>query len=387
MRPGFHVGINAVFLEPGMGGLDTYMRELMPELLDAGSGLRFSVFANASGAESLRAQPWATEAAVVTHPLLGRRPARALSELVMLGPLARRQGVDLLHSVGMTAPLARRPVNVVQVPDVIWLTHSDPADRVTAAVWRAVVPPVVRRARRVITLSQASKRELVQRLGLEPGKIDVVSLGPGAEPTAAPTGEAELRRRLELGDGALVLAVAAKRRHKNLTTLIEALPGVLEAVPDARLVLPGRPTPHERELRARARALGVAGAVAFPPFVSAEDLEGLYAAAACFAFPSFVEGFGLPILEAMRRGVPIVCAAASAPAEVAGDAAVFFDPGSSRQAAKAIVALLSDRERAERLADAGRKRAGAFTWRATAQRTLETWERAWDGPLRVASAP
>lgn len=373
------VGINAVFLESGMGGLETYVHELMPELLRAAPSTRFTVFVNADGALRLRGEPWSSELELATHPLLGRRPGRALSEMTLLGPLARRRGLEVLHSVAMTGPLGGGPVSVVQVPDVIWLTHPDPADRVTTMLWRQVIPRVARRAARLVTLSEASKGELVARLGLRAELIDVVPLGPGSSPARRPTGEAELRTRLGLGSGPLVLAVAAKRRHKNLMLLVEALPRVLAAVPAARLVLPGRPTPYEDQLRARADELGVLDAVAFPPFVSGEDLEGLYAAAACFAFPSFVEGFGLPILEAMRRGLPVACAQASAPAEVAGEAATPFDPSSPADAARAITELLTDDSRVQLLAELGHRRAAGFTWRATAEQTLESWERAWSG--------
>ena len=161
-----------------------------------------------------------------------------------------------------------------------------------------------------------------------------------------------------------------------MTALVEALPMIRHAVPDARLVLPGRPTAHEEELRAVAAARGVRDAVDFPSFVSPEDLEGLYEAAACFAFPSFVEGFGLPILEAMRRGLPVACASASAPAEVAGEAALFFDPNRPQEAADAVVTLLRDPKRAEELAARGRGRAAEYSWRRTAERTLESWDRA-----------
>lgn len=366
-----------MFLEPGMGGLETYVREIVPELVRTAPHVRFTLFANAEGAQRLRMEPWAGEVAVATHPLLGRRPARALSELTLLAPLARRRRLELVHSVAMTGPLAAAPVSVVQVPDVIWLTHPDPADRVTAAVWRHVTPRVARRASRVITLSEASKGELVARLGLPGKRIDVVALGPGSAPGRSPTPAPELRERLGLGAGPLVLAPAAKRRHKNLKLLVEAMPQTRAAVPMATLVLAGRPTPHEHELRARAAELGVLDAIAFVPFVSDEDLEGLYRAAACLAFPSFVEGFGLPVLEAMARGLPVACAAASAPAEVTGDAALHFDPHSAREAADAIGLLLSDPRRAREMSDRGRLRAAAFTWRATAERTLESWERAW----------
>src|SRR5215208_4532334 len=101
MRPGTHVGINAVFLEPGMGGLETYVRELVPQLLQVAPGMRLSVFLNRGGADSLAEEAWSSEVDLVTHPLLGRRPARAASEIALLAPLARRRGVELMHSVGM----------------------------------------------------------------------------------------------------------------------------------------------------------------------------------------------------------------------------------------------------------------------------------------------
>src|SRR5207245_275832 len=118
---------------------------------------------------------------------------------------------------------------------------------------------------------------------------------------------------------------------------------------DAVCVMPGNPTPHERDLRARAEALGLQRNVVFPDYVSAADLEGLYALASCFVFASINEGFGIPILEAMRRGVPVACSRASALPEVAGDAARYFDPYDVRDIGDVLVELLADRELAREL--------------------------------------
>jgi alpha-1,3-rhamnosyl/mannosyltransferase len=107
-----------------------------------------------------------------------------------------------------------------------------------------------------------------------------------------------------------------------------------------------------------------------------EDLEGLYALASVFAFPSLSEGFGLPLLEAMERGVPVACSNVSALPEVAGGAALLFDPRDPDDVAATILRVLEDPELAQRLTTAGRARQGAFTWSATAERTLDTWERA-----------
>jgi glycosyltransferase involved in cell wall biosynthesis len=173
----------------------------------------------------------------------------------------------------------------------------------------------------------------------------------------------------------VVLSVSAKRPHKNLPRLLRAI----AAIPAERrpaLVIPGYPTPHEAELRALAGELGIGGQVAFPAWVSAEDLEGLYALAACFVFPSLYEGFGLPVLEAMRRGVPVATSDRSSLPEVAGDAALYFDPTDVDAIRGAVERLLGEPRTAERLVAAGRERAAAFTWERTAALTLASYERA-----------
>jgi alpha-1,3-rhamnosyl/mannosyltransferase len=173
-----------------------------------------------------------------------------------------------------------------------------------------------------------------------------------------------------------VLAVSAFSPHKNVPRLVEAMAAVRREVPDAVLFVPGNRTPLRDELEERARALGITDAVRFPGWVDAADLEGLYAAAGCFAFPSLREGFGLPVLEAMVRGVPVACSNASAVPEVAGDAALSFNPERVHEISAAVSRLLRDAELRTRLAAAGRERAKLFTWRRTATETLASYERA-----------
>jgi glycosyltransferase involved in cell wall biosynthesis len=152
---------------------------------------------------------------------------------------------------------------------------------------------------------------------------------------------------------------------------------VAERWPAAMLVMPGNPTAHEGELRELALELGIAANVAFPAYVNAADLDGLYALARCFVFASINEGFGIPVLDAMRRGVPVACSRASALPEVAGDAARYFDPESVREIADALIELLADRELAADLAARGLRREAQFTWEAVARGTLESYARAW----------
>jgi glycosyltransferase involved in cell wall biosynthesis len=371
------IGLNAVFLQPRMGGLETFVRRLVPSLLGLRPELRLSLFANAEGAQTLREEPWSDVVDVVTHPLLGRRRLRALSELTLLGTLADRRGIDLLHSVAMVGPLRLKAAHVVTVGDLIWWHDPASTGRLTAQLWRAIVPRVARRATRIQTFSEATAADLVDTIGIERARIDVIPPGYGAEPSPERTPGPELRDRLDLGRGRVVLTVSAKRTHKNLMRLVRAFVRVREQAPDAMLVMPGNPTPHEQELAQEALELGIADAIRFPPYVDARDLEGLYGLASVVAFPSLREGFGLPVLEAMRRGVPVACADASSLPEVGGDAVRYFDPYDEGQIASALVELLDNGDLTERLVAAGRKRAATFTWEATAGATLDSYDRAW----------
>lgn len=375
LAPLRHLGVNAVFLEPRMGGIETYVRRLYPALLELRPDLRVSFFVNELGRRLLASEPWAEQVELVNHPLLGRRGTRAVSEAILLGPIVDRRGCEVLHSVALTAPLRLRAASVVTIADVTWLRQAGSVPFSTRLLWRTLVFPAARRADRLIAHSRAARAEIAEDMGVPEQRIDVVPHGPGAETSAEPTPEPELRRRLGLGSGPIVLAVSALLAHKNVGALVESLPEIRRAVADVQLVIPANPTPLGADLAARARALGLGEALVLPGWVSPADLEGLYAAASCFAFPSLREGFGLPVLEAMRRGVPVACSDASALPEVAGDAALMFDPNQPAELAAAVTRLLRDRDLAGELAARGRARAAEFTWRRAAEATLASFER------------
>jgi glycosyltransferase involved in cell wall biosynthesis len=198
----------------------------------------------------------------------------------------------------------------------------------------------------------------------------------GVDAVSTPSADlADVRRRYDLGDARIVLTASAKRPHKNLGRLLEAW-ALLPTERRPLLVLPGYPTPYESELRDLADNLGVSSATRFLGWIPKEDLEALYRLAECFVFPSLYEGFGLPVLEAMARGVPVACSGRAALAEVAGDAARLFDPESPRAIAEAVDEVLSNAALAERLRVVGSEQAGRFTWTAAAQGTLRAYDRA-----------
>jgi glycosyltransferase involved in cell wall biosynthesis len=373
-----HIGLNLIFLVPGeTGGMEVYARELIPELISqAPPGMRFTAFVNREAAAA-GDDPWGELLPAVTVPVSTRdRVQWVLGEQALLPPLAARRRVALVHSLASTAPLWGSFRRVTTVHDLIYARFPDAHPGLRDHGMRVLVPAAARRSRRVIAISESTRADLIELLGLPADKIDVVPQGLGAIRRAPALPERETRARFDLGERAVVLSLSAKRPHKNLLALI----GALALIPAERrplLVLPGYPTWHEAELRARADSLGVSADVRLLGWVSASELEGLWELARAFVFPSLYEGFGLPVLEAMARGVPVACADASSLSEVAGDAALLFDPRDEHAIAAAVQELLSIGEPARaRVRARGIARAEQFTWQRTARLTLESYARA-----------
>jgi len=371
------IGLNLVYLVPGeTGGMEVYARELIPALHAAAPvGTTFVAFVNRE-ASSERRGPWHELCETVTVPVRARRRTEWVrGEQQLLPGLARRAGVDLVHSLANTGPLLGRFVRITTIHDLHYRLVPEAHFGLLALGLRLLVPGAVRRSKRIITVSESTRSDVVAHLGTPADRIDVIPNGIGTSARAEPVAEGPLRRRLDLGERQVVLSVSAKRPHKNLARLLEAhalLPG------DERplLVLPGYPTPHEQELRARAAALGIAADVRFLGWVPPDELEGLYTLATAFVFPSLHEGFGLPVLEAMSRGVPVACSSRTSLAEVAGDGALLFDPQDPRAIAAAVTRLLAEPQERERLRAAGRAQAARFSWERSARLTLASYERA-----------
>jgi glycosyltransferase involved in cell wall biosynthesis len=369
-----HIGLNLVFLVPGAaGGMETYARELIPELVVAAPGNRFTAFITPEAART--DGPWRelTESVIVpVDPV--NRVEWVRGEQQLLPPRAQRAGVELMHSFASTGPAWGRFRRVVTIHDLIYRTLPEAHPGVRALGMRLLVPLAAHRSDRVIADSAATAEDVRRYLHVAPERVDVVALGIGRRRGAA-MAEAELRTRLDAGERPILLTVSAKLAHKNLGRLIAALASI-PADERPLLILPGYETPHEAELRNRAHELGVSDDVRFLGWISSEELEGLYAAAAAFVFPTLAEGFGLPVLEAMSRGVAVACSDIPILREVAGDDALFFDPRSEPAIAGAIGRLLGDRGLADRLRAAGPEHASHFSWRRAAEETLASYARA-----------
>lgn len=376
------LGLDLLFLIPGeTGGRETYARELISALFERDPGLSATAFVNRQAQPELQ-RSLGANLAVVALPVSARSPQQwAWGELARLPRAASAARVDLLHSLANFAPVSGRFRRVITVHDLQYRAVPELLTWPRRVGTAAMINLAARRARRIIAVSAFTERELVSELGLPADRIDVIPNGIGL-PIGPALPEEELRRRFTLDDRPIALTVATALPHKNLPLMIDAV-AAIRADRRPVLVLCGAGT-DGASLRDSARDAGIAADVRLLGFQPSDVLEGLYRLAACVVIPSRYEGFGLPALEAMVRGRPLACADIPALREVTGGAALWFSPTQASDIAGAITRLIEDPNLAERLSDAGRQRAAAYSWDRTAEATLSCYRRALEAaPARL----
>jgi glycosyltransferase involved in cell wall biosynthesis len=291
-----------------------------------------------------------------------------LYENVRLPAIVRAAGIDVYHATAARLPARRLSIPIVAtVHD--FAAFEFPSWQGTLRGWklRGQIRRAVAGAHAIIVPSDAIRRELVAR-----------APSAAARTLAIPHGVAAVFREVRRAapTSPTFVSVATLERRKNLVVLLEAFARVLAGHPAARLRLIGQEQNAGRALRDRVRGLGIADAVTVEGYVSDGHLAAAYAAATATVYPSVYEGFGLPILESMAAGAPVITSAAGAMGEVAGAAALRVDALDAGSLAAAMSRIIDDPALGPRLAAAGRARAAGFTWESCARRHLETYRTA-----------
>jgi glycosyltransferase involved in cell wall biosynthesis len=362
------VGIDARKLFDG--GIGTYIRGLLGAL------------AARPPAQELVALMAPEHLGRIAWPAGGVRevPVRArkygLWEHVVVPRAARRAGVTLLHAPHYTLPLGWGGPAVVTIHDLIHLRFPGYHPPGAALYARVMAGAAVLRSRAVIVDSTHTRNDVIDLLGAPAERVHIVPLGVSAG-LRPPPGERVLAWRSARGLPAdYLLYVGARKRHKNLALLLEAL----ATLPSARrppLVLSGEAWDGDDALARLASRLGVTSRIHFAGAVRDEEsLACLYAGAALYVQPSLGEGFGLPPLEAMACGTPVLCSDAGALPETVGDAARQLPPDDAASWGQAVVDLLDDTVLRSELVRRGLERARQFTWERTAERTAAIYQAA-----------
>ncbi|HET6770603.1 MAG TPA: glycosyltransferase family 1 protein [Actinomycetota bacterium] len=357
---------------PAPGGIGTYIRELVPALLEADPGLEVTLFHS-----RLLLSPnlgWTLEDLPVERlPGSIRRlyPGwNVFARPALPEALAR---LDIVHAPSPAAIPPPGPGQrlVVTVHDLAFRVYPSLFPTSWRVLFRLGTRRAVRRADAIITVSQSTADDLVRYARADPARIHVVPLAASLLATEVDVDESLERMKVR---APYVLFVGTIEPRKNLVRLIRAYRrATARAGLPHRLVLAGplgwRPAPLLREI-----AVDGPGEILLTGKRTLEELDALYRGAAAFAYPSLYEGFGLPVLEAMARGLPCVVSNTSSLPEVAGDAALVVEPRSISGLATAIERVLTDEGERARLSTAARARAGQFSWEQTARATLKVYE-------------
>jgi glycosyltransferase involved in cell wall biosynthesis len=282
---------------------------------------------------------------------------------------------DLLH-VQYTAPLYCPVPTVVTVHDVSFLERPEYFTPARALQLRLTVARSVKRAARVLTVSEFARESIVRAYNLAPEKIVVTpdAASPFFRVVNRIAAIHKIRQRFNL-NAPFILSVGDLQPRKNHIGLIRAFAQLMKDQPqlECELVLAGKDTWFGGRVRDAARESGFGERIHFTGFVSDDDLLQLYNGCECFAFPSFYEGFGIPVLEAMACGRAVVCSNTSAIPEVADGAALLFNPESTEEIARALSDVLRDSELRARMERLGLQRASYFSWQKTAEMTLQVY--------------
>jgi glycosyltransferase involved in cell wall biosynthesis len=376
-----HIGIDYTAAVHQGGGIGRYTRNLIRALADCDTDDQYTLFVAGGLADGDGLGPWAANFRVRSVPLsdrwmhiLWQRLRLPLPIQLITGPL------DLFHSPDFMLPPTGRTPAILTVHDLSFLRLPQFFVSGFREFLEKAVSRAVKRARHVLADSECTRRDLMELMGVEPERVSV--LYPGVESRFQPVRDAEtlnwVRNRYQL-PGRFVLGLSTLQPRKNFEGLIEAFSLLLAArggepeIADLDLVIGGGRGWMYEGLSSKVERLGLVERIHFVGFVGDDDLPALYSLASAFAFPTWYEGFGLPVLEAMACGTPVVAADNSSLPEVVGEAGLLVDAADPGALAEALARLLTDPGLEAQLATAGRRQARRFTWEGAARQLLELY--------------
>ncbi len=354
----------------GMGWQAWWLARLLPELAP---DFRFVFFLH-EGADPPSRQP---NVDVVRVPAAAHRGARIVAEQWHLPRIAERQHLDLLHTIAFGSPALYDGLRILTMHDLGFRIHPETAPLNYRLYWNWAYGPAARGCRRIIAVSESTKAQIVTLLNRRPDDIAVVHCG--VDPAFCMDNRATDAEQSfgELGlPPRYILFVGTRQPRKDLDTLFRTFAQIHERAADVHLVIAGArgwgyddDPPQLRELRIESH-------VHLSGFVPQRLMPDLYRNARLLLFPSRHEGFGLPLLEAMSSGTPVVAADNSAIPEVTGDAALLAPTGDAESLARHALSVLEEPELRSALIEKGRERAGQFSWKTAARKTLDVYRTA-----------
>ena len=374
------IAIDAHAVGTGLGGNESYATNLIEALAAIDSVNEYTLYVTRPEAVKKFADRWPNFAVRQT------RPHTPLIRIPLtLSTALRKNPVDILHVQFTAPPFAPCPV-VVSIHDLSFEHLPETFNRRSRAQLRLTVRRSARKATHILALSEHARADIIATYGIAPERVTAIPLA-AADRFRPITDERELQRvRHTYGiAGDYILSVGSIQPRKNLARLITAY-ARLRTDPrhnNLQLVIVGRQAWLVGETLRAIRESGVSDSINLTGYVPDADLPALYSGARCFIYPSFFEGFGLPPLEAMKCGVPVIAGNRTSLREVVGDAGLLVDPLDPQEIAVGLARLLNDSDLQQELRARGLERSRMFNWQETAKRTLEVYQHAVDNDRAV----
>jgi len=375
-RP-LHIGLNAHLLSTAptyrSAGINTYIRNLLIHLPQVEENLRYTAFLSDRGFTAvpglvLRRSSWSTVNPIVRI---------AWEQLIQPWALWRER-VDLAHALAFVGPLVTPCPLVVTIFDLSFLRFPERFRLPNRLYLRWFTRLTARRARRIIAISRHTKRDVVSLLGVPEGRVDVVYCGVSVELRPRPQEEVDAFRRQHGLPERFILYLGTLEPRKNISGLLRAFAQARRRQfidSQVKLVVAGAKGWHYKNIFALVEREGLQDDVLFPGYVPEEKKVWWYNAACCFVYPSLYEGFGLPPLEAMACGTPVIVSNAASLPEVGGEAAILVDPHDAEELSQALGEVLGDAGRREEMRRRGLEQAQRFSWLETARQTVQVYRR------------
>lgn len=364
------VGIDAHTLGSRSSGNESYCLQLLEDLARAECGSdRYVIYFTRD--DGLHKVPTAEHFAFKQI-----RPVNPFVRIPFSFPIEfQRENLDVFHAQYILPPFCNCK-SVVSIHDIIFERFPQFFPGFETFRSRLLMPWSARRADHVVTLSEFSKAEIVTRYHVDPEKVSVIYEAPRPEfrPLNRENCQEQIARKYGV-EPPFILYVGRIQARKNVVRLVEAYWRLLAKGLSERLVIVGKQDWRAAEVTAKVAELGLSDRVVFTGYVEEDDLPIFYNAAELFVFPSMCEGFGIPVLEAMACGIPVITSHGSSLEEVAGDAAILADPFSVESIAAAMNSVLSDPNLKRSLKSKGLRRAGEFSGKRKADQTLSVYRR------------
>ena len=368
-----HVGLNAQLLSLRQSyrsaGISWYIFNLLRHLPAADTAVRYTAFVSDPDFQPQNGLAVQRSSLPAKHPI-----ARILWEQTALPPALKKSGADLLHALAFVSPLANRLPTVLTIYDLSFVRFPQLFRPFNRWYLRTFSRISARRADAVIAISESTRRDVISAFGVNPNRVHTVYCGADeifrplpAETIAAFRAEKNLPARF-------IFRLGTIEPRKNVEGVIRAYAAWRQRDPSAPLlVIGGGKGWYYRQVFRLVESLGLAEHIRFPGYIPQDELPLWYNAASVFVYPSHFEGFGLPVLEAMACGTPVVTSDVSSLPEVAGDAALLVSPSDTDGLSRAMARAFDDAALAQSLRERGLRRAGQFSWEKTARQTLEIY--------------